>query len=106
MRSETNAATKAILSALEGAVDESARAIRDEARRLVPRDTGRLADNITANVDGLSAKVGVFDDESYYGQFVEFGTSDQPSQPFMTPAVEAERKRLPDRLRSHVEGKL
>lgn len=106
MKAEVNAAKKAVLAAVEDAVAEAAGSIRDDARKLVPQDTGTLHANIVANVTSMSAEIGVFDKDVFYGQFVEFGTSKQRAQPFMTPAAEMERKRFVNRIKQHVEKKL
>lgn len=96
-------ATRNILAACEEAVAESAREIRDEARKDVPVDEGTLRDNITADINGLRAKVGVFDPDAYYAGYVEFGTSEMRAQPFLGPSAEKERTRLEKRIRKHVE---
>jgi len=36
---------------------------------------------------------------SVYGRFVEYGTNDTGAHPFMRPAADGERERLPNRLR-------
>jgi HK97 gp10 family phage protein len=95
-----------IVNAVTKSIGEAAEAIRDEARRNVPVDTGRLRDNIVAKVDEKQAKVGVFDRDSYYAMFVEFGTSDQQAQPFLGPAAELERSRLVKRIQKNVEESL
>jgi HK97 gp10 family phage protein len=80
------------------AVTDAAEAVASDARATVPVVTGALRDSITTEVgsDGLSVQVSTGLD---YGQFVEHGTSRMPAQPFMLPAAEAERGRLPGRLR-------
>ena len=88
---------------LVGAVEEAARAVRDDAQQLVPRDTGTLHDGIGYTTEGLTAEIGVLDPDLYYGAFVEFGTSRQPAQPFMAPAGELERARFVERLKDAVK---
>jgi len=99
---------RTIADALADVVPVAAEAIRDEARRLVPVDTGRLRDEIGFTVDGTEAEVKIIDTTrasgTYYGQFVEFGTSKQPAQPFMGPAAEIERGRLRARVEDAVKG--
>jgi HK97 gp10 family phage protein len=84
------------------AVEEAARAVRDDARQLVPRDTGTLHDGIGYTTDGPTAEVGVLDSTLHYGAFVEFGTSKMPARPFMAPAGELERARFVKRLKDAV----
>lgn len=67
--------------AAKAAGDELARDVADEARRIVPVDTGRLRDSITT--DGGR----VFTDAPY-AIHVEYGTSDTPAEPFMRPAAD------------------
>lgn len=68
---------------------ETAEAVAVEARKLAPVDMGRLRSSIQAQATDTGAEVVVGVE---YGQFVELGTSNQPPQPFLIPAVEAERQ--------------
>ncbi|MGH3599811.1 MAG: HK97-gp10 family putative phage morphogenesis protein [Pseudonocardiaceae bacterium] len=91
----------------QGAADglvESAQAIRTGARRLVPVDSGKLRDGVVIRYrnQGKTAEIGIVDDDVYYGQFIEFGTSSIHAQPFLAPAAEAERRRVPDRVKTAV----
>jgi len=106
LRKAFSEAAVAISQGLEDGVAESAHALRDDAKRNAPVETGKLRDGIAAHVEGLKAEVAVFDLDAYYSQFVEFGTSKQPAQPFMLPAVEAERKRFVKRLNKAVKKRL
>ena len=107
LRKAFSEAAVAISQGLEDGVSESAHALRDDAKRNAPvGETGKLRDGIAAHVEGLKAEVAVFDLDAYYSQFVEFGTSKQPAQPFMLPAVEAERKRFVKRLNKAVKKRL
>jgi HK97 gp10 family phage protein len=67
--------------------------IVDEAKRIVPVDTGRLQNAIGIK----SARTGKIevgtDDTAPYAMFVEFGTKNMPPQPFMRPAVQIVRSR-------------
>lgn len=63
----------------------------------VPVDSGDLARALEKRVKGsgatADAQVGVWTDDEYYSQFVEFGTSKMAAQPFMYPnARRANRK--------------
>ena len=89
---------------LRGAVGEAGEAVRDGARQRVPQDSGALHDGIevvTAE-DGFVAEIGPRDPELYYGVFIEHGTSRRQAVPYMFPASEDERVRLPARLRRSV----
>jgi HK97 gp10 family phage protein len=81
--------------------------IVEEARRLVPVDTGDLRDSIAVTDDRDArvygkvngADVSVFvgpvgsteEGDVYYARFVEFGTRRHGAQPFMRPAIAAKR---------------
>jgi len=95
--------TSEMRTQLESAVEDAARAVRDDARQLVPRDTGALHDGIGYTTDGPTAEIGVLDPDLYYGAFVEFGTSKTPARPFMAPAGDLERARFVKRLRDAVK---
>lgn len=73
------------------AVAAGARIIREEAKVLVPYDTGRLRDSIyNKRVKGTNdiQKIGVLSGRkgAPHGHLVEFGTVNQPAQPFLRPA--------------------
>ncbi len=81
--------------------------IVEEARRLVPVDTGTLRDSIAVTDDRDArvygkvngAAVSVFvgpvgstgEGDVFYARFVEFGTRRHGAQPFMRPAIAAKR---------------
>lgn len=52
-----------------------------QARSLVPVDTGRLRDSITADEDSFGSDVD-------YAAFVEYGTFKDAPQPYMGPAAD------------------
>lgn len=108
MRSAFDRAIATIELATGRAVDESLDGIRDDAQDEVPVRTGTLKDGIQSETDpgGLSGVVGVVGEASEYAPFVEFGTSRQPAKPYMTPASERERRRLPRRIREQVKGSM
>lgn len=97
-----------ITAAAKKTVQESAEAVRNRAKDLVPVDSGRLqrAINVSYSSDGLSAEVKNTNNQAYYGQFIEFGTSRRPARPFMTPAAEQERRKLKKRLEQNVKKEL
>lgn len=68
---------------MENVVKEVAIRVDAEAKKKAPVDTGNLRASITMEVDGLEATVGT---NVEYAPFIEFGTSRQQAQPFMTPA--------------------
>lgn len=69
-----------------------AAAIRDDARRRAPVETGALRKSITVTstrdrqTKNRIARVVV---GAFYGRFIELGTEDQPPRPFLRPAADA-----------------
>ena len=65
--------------------------IRKEARKLVPRQTGRLkrgmaVDNVLNGDGQVEYRVG-WSPSAYYGSQVELGTEDTAAQPHLRPAA-------------------
>jgi HK97 gp10 family phage protein len=81
---------------LDRAVRETAFAIEAEAKQRAPVDTGALRASIQAGADHVA--VGM-----EYGPHVEFGTVEQSAQPFLTPAVEAQREHFEQRVADAIE---
>ncbi|OHV42186.1 hypothetical protein BBK14_11225 [Parafrankia soli] len=92
--------------AVRRAVKASAEAVAADARPDVPVRTGELLSDLDVQVDsgGTSASVGYVD--TYYGAFVEFGTSDTPAQPALGPAAERERLRFPNRVQTEIQREI
>ncbi len=67
--------------------------VRDEAAARAPRLTGRLSEGMTLEWEGRKhrAKVGPHKD-TYYGDFLERGTSRMAAHPFLRPALDARRE--------------
>ncbi|MDR2173658.1 MAG: HK97 gp10 family phage protein [Burkholderiales bacterium] len=95
------------LKGLSKATSAGARLIRDRARALAPKDTGKLKNNIvvtkyrrvrdkdreTRHAVVIRQKGKASDKQNaFYGAFVECGTSKQAAQPFIRPAFEGKRK--------------
>ena len=95
---------KQIMTATRDTVEESLKLVRDSAKDNAPVDSGKMRDGIGMEVDddGLNGTVGQFDPDVYYSEFVEFGTSKQPAQPFMAPAAEDARQKIPGMFRSNI----
>jgi HK97 gp10 family phage protein len=69
-------------------VAETAEKIAQDARGRAPVQTGRLRDSITASAYGKEAEVF---SQVEYAPFVEYGTYKMAAQPFLYPAVEANK---------------
>jgi HK97 gp10 family phage protein len=65
----------------------------------VPVRSGNLGSALDKRVTGsgekADAQVGVWEDDAYYGQFVEFGTSKMEAQPFLYPAAANTNRQVP-----------
>ena len=75
-------------------IAKTAFAIEATAKTLAPVDTGALRNSIVT--EEISHKVLRVSDSVEYGIFQELGTSRNPAQPFMVPAVEAESRNVSD----------
>lgn len=64
-------------------------------------DTGRLANSITAEIDGKQATITA---ETEYAAPLEFGTRTIEPRPFMVPAMEQERPKFDARLQKIVDA--
>ena len=96
---------------VRSALAKGARRVRDVARSLAPKETGRLQGAIFASRDknpsaeGLteSYSVGVKQGNSredlkgaFYWRFKEFGTAGLPPEPFLRPAFEQQKQGFAD----------
>jgi len=83
----------------------AAKPIVQEARRLVPKDTGDLGRSITTKADRQRSgndtrelKIGFKPPVSARAHFVEFGTSKMAAKPFMRPALDSKAKEALDAM--------
>jgi HK97 gp10 family phage protein len=65
-----------------------------EAAQGAAVDTGALRNSITSESHLEEPLLFIIQDGVEYGVFVEFGTSNQAAQPFMIPAIEANRDKF------------
>lgn len=84
------------------AVRDEAADVREDERSWVPVLTGELHDGIDFEVDGLTARVGIFDTGLWWAIYIENGRKNADAQPFVTPAYEASRRRWPRRVEDTV----
>lgn len=116
---------------IKGATRKATKVIADEAKRLVPVDTGRLKlsiniakakdkdtkinhmkfyvvpktkmrKTIRATIDGQSAKIKTAD-KAYHAHFVEFGTSKMSAKPFLRPAYENTKRETVDAFKEYAK---
>jgi HK97 gp10 family phage protein len=74
--------------------------LAEEIKDACPSKTGALRNSIRVveRADGLGASVQVGDAAVYYASYVEYGTSRAPAHPFVRPAVEKFKRRLPSEV--------
>lgn len=81
---------------LADAVLAGANVIVRDARERTPRDTGKLARSITAEVEEkgdthVTTHIG-WHPEAFYGKYQELGTAHHAPQPHLRPAFDAKRE--------------
>lgn len=81
---EVESNTKDVLAAI-------GKVIADEAKEIVPVDTGALRDSITYDVENDSVRVG---SPLEYSIYVELGTSKMAPQPYIRPAFENNKEMI------------
>jgi HK97 gp10 family phage protein len=81
-----------VQDAAREAVAEVANVALEEARRTVPVVTGALRDSLHIERDGDSVEVVA---DAGHAAFVEFGTSRQAAEPFLTPALAVAQAHIP-----------
>jgi len=95
---------------------KSGKLVRDEARRLVPVDSGALKKSLKVRaapgkrgsfgiriMTGERSELGIDPDASgYYPASVEFGSRTQPAQPYLRAAADAKREEVFSIMRAAV----
>lgn len=88
LKARANRLPKTVRRRMTEAAKANAKALRDAVLADAPSDTGELKTTVVyyaaPNTDGLVWRVvaGVKGEKGFYARFVEFGTSEQPAQPF------------------------
>lgn len=99
--------TDEVVTALGQAFDRALEKIGLTAERyaanLCPVDTGRLRNSITSAVDS-GEKAAYIGTNVEYAPYVEFGTSRQKAQPFLTPAAQNHGEEYRAILESELKG--
>ncbi|MFH9134439.1 HK97-gp10 family putative phage morphogenesis protein [Streptomyces sp. NPDC017524] len=104
LRGQLAALVPELEEAAKRATKDSAEAVRDDARGKVRVDTGNLRDKLDIHYsdEGKTADVGWKDREDWYASVHEHGTRRIPANPALGPALEAERTKFEERLRTEV----
>jgi HK97 gp10 family phage protein len=74
--------------------------IVDRAQELAPVRTGFLKENIVATQEGTNVAV---EAQAPYSGYVEYGTSKQPAQPFLRPAVDEYKHQIAQEVGKEIE---
>ena len=99
-----------VRQAVEEASKEGAEIVAKEARRRVKKRTGKLHDEIDVRVSpykdgGWSVFAqGPGNYTRFYAAFVELGTSDTVAQPFLRPALNANKRKINKIFKDKIEG--
>lgn len=81
-------AIKNMEQAISNALTASALLVEGQAKDLTPVDTGNLRNSIAHEVEKKEARVGT---NVEYAPFVELGTVKMAAQPYLNPALEANK---------------
>ncbi len=74
--------------------------VERDAKKNAPIDTGRLRNSITHRLETETGQIiGIVGTNVEYASFQEFGTSKMAAQPFLFPALEANRDKIKDTLK-------
>jgi HK97 gp10 family phage protein len=97
---------QAIADKLAGVTEEAISDFADEVavhmKGVVPVDTGVLRSSIEKKQEGKGYTVGPRGVE--YAEYVEYGTSRSPAQPYVAPTVQWARANGPKRIANRIEG--
>lgn len=91
----------AVRDAVQPALDTSADELAARMKSLAPVDEGDLKDSIRKEQGTHELSRNVLTDD-YKARWVEFGTVNQPAQPFFWPAYRLLKKRLTNRIKRSV----
>lgn len=91
---------------IAGVTEDAISDLADDAvahmKGVVPVDTGKLRDSISKEGGGLHVTVGPRGVE--YAEYVEYGTSRAPAQPYVRPTIQWVRANGPARVARRIEG--
>ncbi|QNR51962.1 hypothetical protein phiRKBJ001_20 [Streptomyces phage phiRKBJ001] len=91
-----------IAGATEEAINDFADDVVIHMKGVVPVDTGKLRDSISKQGSGLNVTVGPRGVN--YAEYVEYGTSRSPAQPYVRPTIEWVKRNGPPRIARRIEG--
>lgn len=85
---------------------EGLEVIAEEARALVPVDTGALQESIKVDVEGEAVNLVAGGGDVDYSLHVEFGTVRMPAQPFMRPAIDTKQKQATKAIAYNLQAQI
>lgn len=85
---------------VQSAIEKTCLKIEADAVDLCPVDTGNLRGSITTEIGELEGAVGT---NVEYAEFVEFGTSKMPAQPFLYPAFAKNKNDVIENIKKNME---
>jgi HK97 gp10 family phage protein len=90
------------------ALKESAGAVIDGTKSRVKQDTRNLHGSVKARYENnrVRAEIGWWDRDDRYAVWQEFGTRKMPANPSLGPALEEEKRHLPDRIKREIRRAL
>lgn len=91
-----------IAGVTQDAIEEFADEVVEHMKGVVPVDTGKLRDSISAEQQGEGWTVGPRGVE--YAEYVENGTSRSPAQPYVAPTLAWAKQEGPKRIARRIEG--
>lgn len=88
------------------ALKQAGEVLKEEIQNNAPIDSGNLKENIEMsnikkNKDGSYVQVGT-NDKSWYGKFVEFGTTKMGANPFMSRSFETKKDEVQEIIKDEV----
>lgn len=97
-----------VKAACHRALRESAGAIIDGVKGRVKVDTRNLHGSVKARYENnrVRAEIGWWDRDDRYAVWQEFGTRKMPANPSLGPALEEEKRYLPDRIKREIRKEL
>lgn len=85
---------------------EGLQLIADEAKSIVPVDTGALQETIRVEVEGETVNLMAGDDNVDYSLHVEFGTVKMAAQPYMRPAIDTREEQAIQVMANNLERQI
>lgn len=106
LRTAARKAAENITEASARAERSAAEDMRDDMKSRVRVDTGELRDSIRVEAGGEGLRVGPGDEQGEKALANEFGTRHMSAQPYVVPAMEAARRKFPEKVVQEVKRSL